>query len=148
MIDVEISAAVNPTENCSRIMDGIDNIFPQIEMELKKSAGAYNIIGHGKLNSLERMHDLLRKEKILDTARKELEKGQSSDGSYTCILINKQVATVGHINFPATEEPLGSIHLTIKAHSRKELESLFEWLAPHTRDGVPETELDISYVKE
>ena len=143
MIKVEVSAIVNPTEDTERVSLAISNMFKELETALDESMPKPRVVGHGDIESLFTMHNLLRQERQLDTARTQLNKGHSIDGLSTDFMLNKQVATVNRLNFPATEEPLGSIHITISASSDEELDRLIDWLAPQTEDGVPLIELDV-----
>ena len=143
MIEVEVSAIVNPTENTERVALAISNMFKGLETDLDESMSKPRVFGHGDLESLFTMHGLLRQERQLDTARTQLNKGHSIDGLSTDFMLNKQVATVNRLNFPAIEEPLGSIHVTISASSEEELERLKDWLAPKTENGEPIIELDV-----
>ena len=144
MIEVEVSAIVNPTEDTERVTLAISNMFKRLETDLDQSMPKPRVVGHGYLESLFTMHELLRQERLLDTARTQLNKGHSIDGLSTDFMLNKQVATVNRLNFPATEEPLGSIHVTINANSGEELDRLIDWLAPQTEDGEPLIELDVN----
>jgi predicted RNA binding protein with dsRBD fold (UPF0201 family) len=146
MIEVEVSAVVNPTEEIEKVAIAIVNIFPKFELDLDESTPKPRLAGSGEISSLEVMHELFRKEQVLDTALKQLEKGRSVDRMFTHFTINKQVAFVNHLNFPAEEEPLGSIHVIIKAGSEDELDRLVDWLAPPTEEGKPLFEIDITEV--
>lgn len=141
MIEVEVYATVNPTELEERVADAIENIFEGLEMDISPQ----RVTGHGGIESLITLHSLLREEEIIDTCRTQLEKGV--DDTSTHFIINKQVAFVARLNFPAQEESLGSIHVDIKASSSKELERLFDWLTPPTEKGIPMFEMDIRDVK-
>ena len=144
MIEVEVSAIVNPTEDTERVALAISNMFKGLETNLDESMSTPRVVGHGDIESLFTMHALLRQERQLDTGRTQLNKGHSIDDLSTDFMLNKQVATVNRLNFPAIEEPLGSIHVTISASSEDELERLKDWFAPKTEDGVPIIDLDIS----
>lgn len=146
MIEVEVSAIVNPTEDIEKVAIAIVNIFHGFELDLDESKPKPHLVGSGGIGLLKVMHELFRKEQVLDTARKQLEKGRSVDRTSTHFIINKQVAFVNRLNFPAEEEPLGSIHVTIKAGSEDELDRLVDWLAPPTEEGKPVFEIDITEV--
>ena len=147
MIEVEVSAVVNQTEDIEKVAIAIVNIFHGFELDLDESMQKPRLMGSGEISSLKVIHELFRKERVLDTARKQLEIGRSIDRMSTHFIINKQVAFVNHLNFPAEEEPLGSIHINIKAGSEDELDSLIDWLAPPTEEGIPQFEIDITEVK-
>ena len=141
MIEVEVHATVNPTELEENVADAIENIFEGLEMEVSQE----RVSGHGGIESLMKFHYLIRQEEIIDTVRTQISKGM--DETSTHFAINKQVAFVKRLNFPAQEEALGSIHVGIEASSSRELERLIDWLAPETEKGVPLFELDVKDVK-
>lgn len=147
MIEVEVYAAVNPTELEEKVRSAILNIFDQVEIIKEETPYEERFVGYGGIASLRILHSLLRKEQIIDTAHKQMYKGTSEDGTYTHFIINKQVAFVGKLNLPAQEEPLGSIHVIIKASSQSELERLFEWIVPPTEKGVPVFEIGMEDVE-
>jgi len=146
MIEVEVSAVVNPTEDTGRVAVAVGNMFQGLETGLDESTPKPRVVGVGGINSLRTMHELLRKEQVLDTARTRLNIGRSVDRLSTHFIINKQVAFVNRLNFPPGEEPLGSIHVTLKAGSEEELDRLCDWLAPPTSEGKPEFEIDMTDV--
>jgi predicted RNA binding protein with dsRBD fold (UPF0201 family) len=76
-----------------------------------------------------RFYDLLRRERILDAARKVLFRG--IQGKKIVFYLNKQVAYVGHISFsqPYGESPLGPIRVEIQCDDPQ---SLIDWLTPKT----------------
>ncbi|MDL5503281.1 MAG: RNA-binding domain-containing protein, partial [Candidatus Methanoperedens sp.] len=95
----------------------------------------------GDLESLRTLHLRLREERILDTARKILLDG--IEDNTTKFRLNKQVAYIGKLNFPAGKESLGSIHVEISAQNLSELFLVIDWLAPDTFDGKPVMEIDL-----
>ncbi|MGP8320489.1 MAG: RNA-binding domain-containing protein [Methanosarcinaceae archaeon] len=143
MIKVEVSAIINPTEDTERVSVAVSNMFKGLEITVDRSTPRPRVVGHGNVESLFTIHGFLRQEQLLDTARTQLNKGQSIDGFSTHFLLNKQVATVNFLNFPAMEEPLGSIHVSISASLAEELGRLINWLAPHTENGEPLLEIDV-----
>ncbi len=135
-ISVKISAIVNPTELQEKVENAISNFFP-VELKLQDEVTT----GEGDLESLRTLHLRLREERILDTARKILLNGITDDT--TRFRLNKQVASIGKLNFPVGEESLGSIHVEISAQNLSELFLVIDWLAPETIDGKPVTEIDL-----
>ncbi|NYT19618.1 MAG: hypothetical protein GKC08_04940 [Methanosarcinales archaeon] len=137
MIEVKISSVVNPTEDIERVKMAVMNMFPLIELETVTTDEGEFIKGTGNVETLKNVHDLFRIERIIDTARTRLEAGSYRNPTKTRFLINKQVATIGKLNFPAIEEPLGSIHVDITTDTAEEMEILIEWLTPPTEEGTP-----------
>lgn len=137
MINVRVSAIVNPTENEETVILAIGNMFPEIEVSLYERSYGNFLQGEGDISSLKNIHDLFRKELIIDTARTQIQKNRWGEPEKTFFMINKQVATIKRLNFPAKEETLGSIHVEIEAADERSMDILMEWLTPPTEDGMP-----------
>ncbi|MFZ3385454.1 MAG: RNA-binding domain-containing protein [Candidatus Methanoperedens sp.] len=135
-INISVSAIVNPTEMQEKVEKAISNFFP-VKLKLQDAT----LSGEGDLESLRTLHLRLREERILDTARKILLNGIKDDT--TRFRLNKQVASIGKLNFPVGEESLGSIHVEISAQNLSELFLVIDWLAPETIDGKPVMEIDL-----
>ncbi|MGM0770531.1 MAG: RNA-binding domain-containing protein [Halobacteriota archaeon] len=147
MIEVKVSTVVNPTEDEECVEAAVLKMFPLIELETVTTEKGKFIEGNGDIESLRDIHDLIRKEEIIDTARTRLIAGTYKNPTRTHFLINKQVATKGRLNFaPAIEEPLGSINVDIEADTAEDMELLIEWLTPPTEDGIALFEADIPEV--
>ncbi len=136
---VTISALVYPTEIEESVRTAITNVFP-VDLNLR-NFGTPQLYGEGGLESLRRLHTLLREFRILDAARRILINGM--EGNNTQFRLNKQVAFVGKVNFPAGEESLGSIHVEISADNTEELIMIIDWLAPDTVEGEPVREIEL-----
>lgn len=178
MIQVEVSAPVNPTEEPEKVVVAISKLFfgirlekkfeqkpifgkgPEKDFSLEKeseknssdpyspSHSVFSLSGQGGINLLLSLHELIRREAIIDSFReKAFNKGLSEDGLSVRFLLNKQAAFVG-VPSILEEEPLGSIEVIIKAASSEELKRLIEWLLPLTEAGKPIAELGIEYVEE
>ncbi|MGD9779635.1 RNA-binding domain-containing protein [Methanomethylovorans sp.] len=150
MIKVQVSARVNPTETEEKVRTAVQSIFPLADLSYSKydDTGLCGMSeGTTDLEGLRHLHQLLREEEIIDTARTQFEIGISEDTPSTSFRISKFVAFVGRLNFPADEEPLGSIHVTISANSSFELHRLIEWLTPPTEKGKILFEPDIEDVE-
>lgn len=147
MIEVTVSARINPTEDREIVRSAMKSMFPENEPayeEISEYSGIFSF--KGDVHSLENIHYMIRQEQIIDTARTQLYKGLSKDERSTSFIISKQVATVGRLNFPAQEEPLGSMEIGIRADSPEELLRFFDWLTPPTENGIANFELDITSV--
>ncbi len=144
MIKVTVSSVVNPTESRDKVHSALDQMFPEMDFdyeELSEYSGKFS--GQGDIHALKNIHYQIREEETIDTSRTRLNVGLSDDGLSTSFIISKQVATVGRLNYPAQEEPLGSININVRADTTDELERFFDWLTPPTEDGVPEFEMNI-----
>lgn len=123
-MNVRISAPIFPSEDPEKVKEAIMKIFPEavLEVDDDRIEGITDNIDNFKLQ--------IRKQKILDTARNILIKGQSNDR--TVFRINKQVASVGKISFTEERTILGAIKVTIEDD---DLSDLIDRIAPKTVDG-------------
>ncbi|MCS3923959.1 RNA-binding domain-containing protein [Methanosalsum natronophilum] len=147
MIKIEVTTVVNSTEDVSIVKRAINNVFVAVKIEDFVSDEKHGIKAIGNLRSLLPLHDLLRKQKVLDATRKDLEKNKSEDGLETYLMISKQVATIGKINLSDFSEPLGPIIIKVMSSVKEEVEHLIDWLAPMTDNGVPVTEISIDEIE-
>jgi predicted RNA binding protein with dsRBD fold (UPF0201 family) len=136
---VQVFAPVNPTEVQEKVEQAILNFFP-LSLELQDGVIPM-LYGEGDLENLRRLHLRLREERILDTARRLFLNGIR--GNTTRLRLNKQVAFIGILNFPAGKESLGSIDVDISADNQDELLTIIDWLAPQTVDGEPVMEIEL-----
>ena len=113
-----------PTEDPSKVLKALLNIFPDSEIE--ECEGGFV----AKSDSAERFKELLRNLRILDTARKILRKGRQ--GNRAIFRINKQVACVGKISFVEGEMPLGSVEVVLES---EDIDAVIDEIAPRTVDG-------------
>jgi len=132
-IEIFVSSSVRPTERVDRVVSAIENIFPGLIMDIRSD----RIEAYDGPESLRLMHELLRRQKILDAARSEMLRGL--EGGATSFRLNKQAALMGIVSFPAEEEALGSLHIRITGGER-----VIDWLAPRTENGVPISETDLA----
>ncbi len=139
-IEVTVSALVHLTESAEKVKEAIKKLFPDVELKLEQRPGFEDrLVGSATGSSgLKKLHELLRKQKILDTARTIFLK--SREGSAIELRLNKQIAYVGKINFAEDEIALGPIYVTVEA---EDLDRLIDWLAPVTEDGRPVEEIEI-----
>jgi predicted RNA binding protein with dsRBD fold (UPF0201 family) len=129
-IDVKIQADINPTENEAKVKRAIENIFNNVEFEVKPLKRGGQLIARTKgSDGLTKIYNLLRRERIRDAARSVFYKGASAQT--IVFYLNKQVAYAGHISFSQLfgESPLGPIKVEIRCVNPREL---IDWLAPRT----------------
>ena len=138
-VTVRISALVYPTEIEEKVRISIENIFP-IELSLQ-DFGIPHLSGKGNIETLRKLHMLLRQGQILDSARNIFLNG--IDGNTMRFSLNKQIAFVGKVNFSDGNESLGSIDVDITAENEDDILTLIDWLAPHTVEGEPEAEIEL-----
>lgn len=157
MMHVKVSAPVYPTEDPEKVIMAISAMFTDIIIEKEDIRTAKPEIGvspslllsgKGGISLLLTLHELIRREEIIDSVRnKALNAGLSADGCSVRFLLNKQAAFVGFPSIPAQEESLGSIEVIIWANSQEEMKRFFEWLLPLTEEGRPIAEVDTKYVE-
>ncbi len=138
-IKVRVSALVYPPEMQEKVKTAITSIFP-VELALQ-DFGVPGLYGEGGHETLRKLHQLLREERILDTTRHILIMG--IEGNTTQFRLSKQVAFAGKVNFPAGEESLGSVYVEISAENEEDLHKIIDWLAPRTVDGKPIMEIEL-----
>jgi len=129
-ISVQVEADINPTENQDKVKRAVENMFSNLEWEIKPQKQGSLLVGRGRgLDALTKLYNLLRRERIRDAARGALYEGLNEKS--IIFYLNKQVAYVGHVSFskPMAESPLGPIRVEIQCANPREL---IEWLAPRT----------------
>jgi len=129
-IDIRVEAEVNPTEDHEKVKRTVENVFGNVEFEVKPQRRGSLLIAKAKgIEGLTKLHNLLRRERIRDAARGVLFEGLSEKS--IVFYLNKQVAYVGHLSFskPVAESPLGPIRVQIRCDDPRKL---IEWLAPKT----------------
>ncbi len=132
-VEVEIETKVYPTEDVDKVAQAVKNLFPDAEI----------IVEGGNLKArawdLRKFRYLLRRQRILDTARTELLKGMS--GNEITILLNKQTAYVSKVNFADEDAILSPIRVTFKVYGIP-MGKFVDYLAPPTKAGRPIREVD------
>ena len=129
-VTVHIEAEINPTESEDKVKQAIQNIFGNIQTKVRSTyRGAILTAETKNIESLTKLYNLLRRERIRDAARKALHEGLNGKTINFCL--NKQVAFAGHISFSkeAAESPLGQIRVKIECDNPCEL---INWLASKT----------------
>lgn len=129
-VSVQIEAEINPTESEDKVKQAIQNIFGNIQTKVQPIyRGAILTADTKSTESLTKLYNLLRRERIRDAARKALHEGLNGKTINFCL--NKQVAFAGHISFSkeVAESPLGPIKVKIECENTREL---IDWLAPKT----------------
>lgn len=132
MAIVEAWTDLYPTEDREKVRKAMDNMLT-MDFEVLEDS----IRGEGGLGSLVKLHKLLRKEQILDTARMLMTASLEDNEISFTFKLNKQAAFAGKASFPADEGVLGSIHIRILNASKVYLEKVIDWLAPPTEEGKP-----------
>lgn len=129
-VEVHVEVEINPTESEEKVKRALENIFGNAPVQLKPlAAKKLMVINARGLESLTKLYNLLRRERICDAARGVLLEGVS--GNTITFFLNKQVAFAGHISFSkaVAESPLGPIKVQVRCDDPRQL---IDWLAPKT----------------
>jgi predicted RNA binding protein with dsRBD fold (UPF0201 family) len=128
-VDVGITAPVRDTEVTDRVVDAIENLFPEVTVE--RAPGEVRAEGH----SLDHFSDLLHRQEILDSARGEF--FADRQGEVVSFDLKKQAAFEDVVNFAVGEsDELGDIHVRVRVHEPS-VEEYVDHVAPPTEDGTP-----------
>jgi len=123
MVSVLISCRVYPSEDQEKVKGAILNIFPDASLERTDD-------GFKGEASTKKFYELIRKQKILDSTRSTMFKGNR--GNRIVLHLNKQVAVVGKISFTEPKTILGTLMVTMECDDPEEL---IDQIAPRTVDG-------------
>ena len=129
-IEIYVEAEINPTESESKVKQAVENIFGTVETKVQPIYKGAILTARAKgIETLTKLQNLLRRERIRDAARKALSEGLDEKTLSFCL--NKQVAYAGHISFSkeTAESPLGPIKIKIKCENPRQL---IDWLTQKT----------------
>ena len=129
-----VEAEVRPTEAKEKVEASVKKIFPTLELT---QVGDLLYGESTRVEVLARLHQLLRLQAILDSARKTMLRGRRDN--VVRFMLNKQAAFVSRVSFTDGESPLGPIVVTLEA---PDIERLIDYLAPRTREGKPIREIE------
>jgi hypothetical protein len=128
-VEVRVETDINPTEDEAKVMRAVENMFSNVEFEIKPQHRGRLLVAKAGTEGLTKLYNLLRRERIRSAARSVLYDGMSE--KMIVFYLNKQVAFVGHVSFsqPVGESPLGAIKVEILCDNPREI---IDWLAPRT----------------
>ena len=129
-VTVHVQAEVNPTESEEKVKIAVCNVLSNATITIKPSSKASTLTAQATgQDSLVKLRNVLRGDRIRDAARKALFRSIRGDNISFCL--NKQVAFAGHVSFSeeTAESPLGPIRVTIESDNPRQL---IEWLAEKT----------------
>ena len=132
-VEVNIETEIHPTEDERKVIEAVRNLFPNAEIKIENGKL------FAKTTDLSRFRELLRKQKILDTARTELVKGRQN--GEIVVYLNKQTATVSRINFCDEKSILSPLKVTFKPYNIP-FKKFLDYIAPQTKNGRPLEEVD------
>jgi len=125
-VNVHVEVEINPTESEEKVKRAVENVFGSIPVETRPlHKGSLLVAEATGTEALSKLHNLLRRERIRDAARKTLFEGL--DGRTISFCLNKQVAYAGHISFSkdTAESPLGPIRVKVRYENPR---MLIGWL--------------------
>ena len=117
---VRVETPIQLTENPEKVIRALRNLFPDLRIESTE----HRIIG--TTENLDRLRELIRNQRIRDTARRQLVAGRRENR--TTLSLSKQAAFVGVVNFAASS-PLGDIAVEIEAD---DLDAAIDYIAEST----------------
>jgi len=129
-IEVHVEVMINPTEDPEKVRKAVENILWNAEFEIKPLKRGSLLTAKAKgTDSLTKLYNLLKRERIRDAARAVLFSGLSQKS--VTFYLNKQVAYVGHLSFsePEAESPLGPIKVQVQCDNPRQF---IEWLTSKT----------------
>lgn len=122
-IDIEAVAPVYPTEDPERVATAIRSIFPNAETE--HTDGEIVAEAH----SVDRLGELLAKQRIMETARASLLNG--IEGEVVSFSLSKQAALANVVNFAIEDgAELGAIFVRIRVDQPSPKRFIEELTAP------------------
>ena len=132
-VEVDIETKIHPTEDEEKVRKAILNLFPDAEFVIENDT----VIA--RTSNLSRFRELLRMQRILDTARSMFISGRA--GSRITVYLNKQTAYISRINFTEKDAILSPLKVTFRLFDT-DFEKFLDYLTPETRDGKPIKEVD------
>ncbi|MCD6488703.1 MAG: hypothetical protein J7K21_05715 [Desulfurococcales archaeon] len=138
---VRVEAEVRPTEDPEKVKKAVLNVFKGVVNIVENQRGFLVISGESyTAESLRKVYELIRIQRIMDAARKSLRKGLTKD---TLVFkLHKQAAYAGKLSFidSDNESPLGPIVFYVES---ADIMRVIDWLAPKTNMGKPLWEIDM-----
>jgi len=119
-VRVRAEVAVKATESVEKVRRALLNLFP--DAEVAEEPGRLV----ARTTSLERLREILREQRIRDTARGQMISGL--EGNVLAFTLSKQAAFVGRASF-AAGSPLGDIEVTVED---ADLDAVIDWVAEST----------------
>ena len=138
---IRVEVEIRPTEDEKKVKKAVLNVFEPEKINIINIGERRLLVAEANsYYSLLKLHELLRRERILDAARSYMIKGMAP--GLLVFKLNKQAAYMGHVSFVDydSEAPLGPITFIIETSRVSEL---VDWLAPPTRMGRPVKEYDM-----
>jgi predicted RNA binding protein with dsRBD fold (UPF0201 family) len=141
---LRVTCEIRPTEDKDKVVKAVTNLFNLSKIEIIEDYPYNKLVGESdKIESLVKLHRLLRQERILDAFRNVLLNNKA--GNTTEFKLNKQSAYVGRATLVTldSESPLGPIVVRIVSDK---IDEVIDWLAPKTVGGHPTQERSVPKV--
>ncbi|PMB77050.1 MAG: hypothetical protein C0177_04355 [Fervidicoccus fontis] len=138
---MHVEIPVRPTEKEEILLKIVNFILVPEDVKVEGEGLGRKIIAISScLSSLTKLHDLLRRERILDSARKFLYRGKL--GNTITFMLHKQALAAGRVSFVSNENesPLGPVIVAIE---HPKIDQVIDWLAPQTKEGRPLREIPV-----
>jgi len=117
---VRVETPCRPTESLAKVKVALLQLFPDLRFEREDELVV------GTTENLDRLRELIRNQRIRDTARGQFLKGRNADR--TQVSLSKQAAYMGLVNF-AAPSPLGAVLVEIQD---PDLTSVIDYVAEST----------------
>lgn len=126
VLRVRAHAPIRPTEDPAKVRAAIEALFPGASVELSATEARAEGL------ALDRIRELVRSQRIPDTARGVMLSGLSDDGLHARFKLGKQAAAAGRAHFGAIREPLGELVVELESDAPGEVERTLYHVAPDT----------------
>lgn len=130
VIRITARAQVRPTEDPAKVRQALLHLFPNAT--LREAPGALD----ADVPDLARLRELIRAQRIPDTARGQMLAGLSEDGLRATFRLGKQAAAAGRAHVGALGGPLGEIEVALVSDVAGEVERAIYRAAPDTTVAI------------
>lgn len=131
MVHVTVRVPLHASEAVAKVRKAVLNLFPNAEVQEHQGLLV------AETDSLAELRVLIRKQKILDAARRTFLRGLDEPGTTSRFTLNKQAAYAGRVSFSIEGSPLGDLETEAQD---ADLEALLKEMAPMTIKGIPVSE--------
>ena len=111
---IQIFCTINPSEDPDKIKTAVNNIFPEIELDVSETeiSGKTN-----NFSTLSHISKSIHEKNIKSTYQRILKR--NNDGDYTLFYLNKQAAFVNTVALcsEANESSLGPIKIVLRSNN-------------------------------
>lgn len=123
---IHVRAPLRPTEDPDKVARAITLLFPGAEV----AVGSDEVTAVAP--SLDRIRELVRSQRIPDSARGVMLGGLEMDGMSAVFLLGKQAAAAGRAHFGPLRSPLGDLEVRLFGDKEFEVERAIYRTAPDT----------------